>query len=221
MAKLKKTPPGTVFGQLTVLGCCRANYKNHALCICTCGAIKKVLLSTLGRSANHNCGCASRGDLTHRLVPSQRQEATALARTYRAWANMWEKLRAAKRLSDVPMPPDRWKDFENFKQDMGYCPISQVLDRIDVRLPYYPGNCRWVPQRDAYMHRESTIYYYNGKVIVHEQHLSKLFGYSPNTLKARRLSGEPCPGWKILSYDEVVAVRRINPSITSEPAETI
>lgn len=208
MPKLRDVTPGTVFGQLTVLGCCISDYKNHALCLCTCGTVKKVLLYSLGRSNNHNCGCLRKGDRLHRLPTDERKEATKLARTYRLWDLMWEKFGMANKLSDLPLIPESWKDFNTFKQDMGFCPIGMVLDRIDARLPYSAENCRWAPQRDALANKESTVYYYNGKTVVHEQYLSQLLGYAAGTLKSRRLRGELPLGWKVIPYDKVVAIRK-------------
>lgn len=108
------------------------------------------------------------------------------------------------------MPPESWKDFNNFKQDLGFCPPGMVLDRIDVRLPLSAENCTWSTQRDAWMNREGTVYYYNGKQVVYEKHLSEIFGYANNVLKKLRLNGEPYPGWRIVNYDEVVAIRKAN-----------
>lgn len=213
MAKLKDARPGTVFGQLTVLGCCSSNKRNYALCSCTCGRVVKRVLCNLRLSTDHSCGCSQRGELIHRLPQDERGEATKLARTYRMWVAMWDRFGTAKRLSGgIPLPPESWKDFSNFKQDMGFCPSGMVLDRIDVRLPYSADNCRWATQRDSWMNKESTVYYYNGKTLVHEQHLSEIFGYATTTLKARRLKGEIPANWKVVTYDEAVAIRKANPN---------
>lgn len=207
MPKLKDVTPGTVFGQLTVLGCCFSGGKSSARCVCTCGTIKTFYLYSLGRGAN-SCGCALKGKLIHRLPVQERKEPTKLARTYRVWLAMWERVNSAKKIASDVEFPESWRDFNNFKQDMGLCPTDLVLDRIDVRLPYSAENCVWSTQREALMNKQGTVYYYNGKQVVHENYLSELFGYSSPVLTCRRINGELPVGWKIVTYDEVVAIRR-------------
>ena len=214
MPKLRDTPPSTVFGKLTVLGCCYIQKKIYALCLCECGNIKPIFLYSLGRGAN-TCGCRQNSGafkLKHRVPPNERKEKTTLARTYRAWAALWERVGAAKKFANVEDGlPSRWTDFANFKADLGMCPEGLVLDRIDCRLPYSADNCRWADKRDMLLNSDSTVYYSNGKTVVPESQLSEFFGYAPATLRQRRIKGELPLGWKILTYDEVVSFRKANP----------
>lgn len=44
---------------------------------------------------------------------------------------------------------ERWENsFENFLLDMGECPSTWTLDRLDSNKDYQPGNCRWATKRD-------------------------------------------------------------------------
>jgi hypothetical protein len=51
---------------------------------------------------------------------------------------------------------DRWGRFENFLADMGACPESLTLDRIDNNGNYEPGNCRWTTWEQQVRNRRSN-----------------------------------------------------------------
>ena len=42
----------------------------------------------------------------------------------------------------------RWEDFATFLSDMGERPDGMVLDRVDARGNYEPGNCRWITKEE-------------------------------------------------------------------------
>lgn len=53
---------------------------------------------------------------------------------------------------------DRWlESFENFYADMGDRPPHRSLDRINGRLGYEPGNCRWATALEQNQNRDSTV----------------------------------------------------------------
>jgi hypothetical protein len=59
---------------------------------------------------------------------------------------------------------ERWNDFRNFYLDMGKCPESFTLDRLDCDGDYEPSNCRWASMKEQSRNRRSNhMITFNGK----------------------------------------------------------
>jgi hypothetical protein len=52
---------------------------------------------------------------------------------------------------------NRWKSYENFKDDMGDRPKGMTLDRIDNEQGYSPENCQWSTRVEQQSNRRNTI----------------------------------------------------------------
>jgi hypothetical protein len=53
---------------------------------------------------------------------------------------------------------EEWLIFENFLKAMGTRPAGALLDRIDGRGNYEPGNCRWASPLISAQNRTSTVW---------------------------------------------------------------
>jgi hypothetical protein len=139
---------GQQFGRLTVIGKAENHGKRTAWeCRCICGKVVSVTSNLLKVGKAKSCGCL-------RKEVSAKRKATHgkgyECREYRSWnaakKRCYTKSNEAYKnygALGVKMCP-RWeKSFENFLLDMGECPPSMTLDRINPFGDYEPSNCRW------------------------------------------------------------------------------
>ena len=129
----------------------------------------------------------------------------AMNRTRKCWHNMINrcspKSPSRKYYFDKGISVcERWKTFENFKEDMGDVPEGLTIDRIDGSKGYFKENCRWATQSQQARNVSS-----NHKVFVFGENmtvtdLAERIGLKPNTVlfRIRR-------GWKM---EEVVNNKR-------------
>lgn len=115
--------------------------------------------------------------------------------TYRAWLRMWDRVRGytdrdRKHYSERGIAVcDRWKEFENFLEDMGFRPEGMTLDRKDNDKGYSKENCRWATMKDQGRNRSS-----NRNVTFNEETLclsewAERTGIDKRTLRSRLEKG--------------------------------
>lgn len=180
---------GQTFGEWTVVGDPeRRGHRTYWRVRCTCGNTAMVRSDSLRQQSTARCvSCAaSNRSATHRQT---------LTPTWRSWQNMRSRCL-------YPTSPDfaryggagvtidaRWRDFENFRADMGERPEGHTLDRIDVTRGYGPDNCRWADHKTQSRNKHRTVY-----IEAHgrRQSLSDWadeLGILPVTLYKRHLAG--------------------------------
>lgn len=145
---------GNIYGNLIVVAHSHSVFRNsrqgsyqYWTCRCFCGEIKTVLWNNLKNGNTKSCGC-----LGSRNTLGERTKTHGLSKSnlYKTWDGMQQRCNNPKNISYKYYGArgirvcDRWKNFENFYNDMGKVkPKNLSLDRIDSDKDYSPENCRW------------------------------------------------------------------------------
>lgn len=157
----KRLPDGTkdmtgqVFGRLLVVEKAKREKRGvvYWRCICDCGTETIKCGSDLRRKSTRSCGCLARETLppvNYKHGQANNKERVTKTKTYSIWGAMMGRCHnlnnqryehyGARGIKVC----DRWRNFENFFEDMGHPPTDQhSIDRINVDGNYEPSNCRW------------------------------------------------------------------------------
>lgn len=80
---------------------------------------------------------------------------------------------------------ERWKNFPDFLEDMGECPLGHTLERLNNDLGYTPENCVWATRAAQARNRNRTILLeYKGQKQCMADWAAHL-GLNPQSLKER------------------------------------
>ena len=116
------------------------------ICRCDCGKTIHVRKGSLRTSNTSSCGCMKREMAAERTT----KHGLCYTKEYKAWQHMkdrcynWNDKRYLDYGGRGIIVCDRWlNSFENFIDDMGFCPDGYSLDRINPNGNYEPSNCRW------------------------------------------------------------------------------
>lgn len=124
-------------------------------CLCDCGITTISLGWQLRAGKTVSCGCR------RRLAATKHGQSTS--REYRIWHDMIRRCTDPARQNwkyyggrGIKVCR-RWRSsFENFFADMGRCPKSKSIDRINNNGNYEPSNCRWATAIEQCANRRTT-----------------------------------------------------------------
>lgn len=137
------------------------------LCRCDCGEEKVINLHNMQSRNTTSCGCYHR----ERQQSVSRTHGESQTRLHGIWGAMIQRCTNPNVRNYASYGGrgitvcDRWRKFENFREDMGERPDpSMSLDRIDNDKGYCPENCRWATASEQLANtRRSVFVTYRGK----------------------------------------------------------
>lgn len=192
--------PGDIFGRLTVVKFFGRNKQGHEMwvCTCNCGKIKTASIYSLKYGYTKSCGCLNDELRKQRSFRHGECKVGAMSKEYIVWSGMkgrcfYKKHKDFKHYGGRGITVcERWRDsYPNFLSDMGRCPESMQLDRIDNSKGYYPDNCHWTTQKqNANNRRSSRMLTFKGKTMNVTMWAKELRVPAP-TLFSRVYAGKP------------------------------
>lgn len=151
---------GKRFGRLVAKEIVERGRARKWLAVCDCGGNTVTTTSKLTSGWTQSCGCLAK----ERASQYQYKHGGKGTKLYNLWlsinARCSPKHKNADRYYERGIRVcDRWKDFANFREDMGGGYRNGLeIDRIDNQGNYSPSNCRWVTRHQNIMNRENTLF---------------------------------------------------------------
>ena len=170
----RKVEVGEKYGRLTLIKEAEPLYSKHNRKIrifffkCDCGNIVKRRLVEVRRGNTRSCGCLAKES------KSSFKHGLSKKFSYQSWNAMLsrcnnKKNKAYKNYGGRGIKVcNRWRNVENFYEDMGDRPEGKSLDRIDNNGNYCKENCRWATAKEQANNKRNntTIIYKNEKTSI-------------------------------------------------------
>jgi hypothetical protein len=191
------TPVGFKSGRLTIIGALSklssGKKRKYFECYCECGSICEVRSDGLYGHTN-SCGCLQ-SETAFMQGKRRVRHGMKRSREYGIWNQMIQRCsnpnnQAFKDYGARGIAVcNRWRDFVNFFEDMGDCPVGKSLDRIDTNGNYDPSNCRWANSFVQANNKRSNVFIEcNGKRMSIAE-WSRETGLSEGLISARKRRG--------------------------------
>lgn len=215
--------PGEKFGKLTVLRfhhreeSSKGHYRYFYECKCSCDDGTIIVTREDSLKSGHTTSCRCRQKQKAREV--KKNHGMSKTRFHSIWMNMIARGRNTTSFPEAHCYAlrgiavcERWKEFENFREDMyesyqehvkEYGEKDTTIDRVDVDGNYEPSNCKWSTLREQYNNKTDNHFVeYNGKIDT-VANWSRYLGINYSTLSKRLQRG-----WTVQRAFETVAQKR-------------
>ena len=184
-----------IFHRLTVkqrLGLDASGKNTMYLCTCECGTEVSVSRTNLRKEKTKSCGCMNREISRDRHL----KHGMCRTRIYTIWTNMVQRCTNPKSAEFKNYGArgitvcERWKDFQNFYEDMGDPPTEDhTIERRDVNGSYELDNCEWIPSAfQNFNTRRNVRVTHDGRTQTVTE-WAREYGLNPSTLRVRLRRG--------------------------------
>ena len=156
---------GRTFGRWTVISFDRYEQPNDFWnCQCSCGTRRIVNGKSMRHGLSRSCGCLKSEVL--RSKPNAATHGLSKHPLFMVWSGMRQRCYNTRSPSFKNYGAagificDRWRDnFQAFYDDCieNWKP-GLAIDRIEVRGPYAPLNCRWVTRAAQMQNKRTTVF---------------------------------------------------------------
>jgi len=161
-------------------------------CICDCGK-EKIVGSNGLMQGTKSCGCI----IVDRISKLNYIHGLYKSNIHHIWASMIQRCRdknhsGYKNYGGRGITVcDRWKNLNNFIEDMGHRPEGKSIDRINPNGNYEPSNCRWATMKEQQNNRTNT------RILEYKGYKDTVSGWAEKTgIKRTLIWSRIGHGWK-------------------------